>query len=218
MQYNLIQSVKILIEESYDILCVLYLLHLAGVQKEIIYFVIFLLIWFHRIIVFDDIDKNDQIIYAPTYGIVRYVHETDDKIVISTFLRPHDVHIQYMPYRGVVQRVIRNEKKDGYCYANDKCSDNNNSITTVFNTEIGDMYISQISGVLARKIIMYATVHEELDQGDQLGFIRFGSRVDFELHKKKNYRYKVNVKKGDFMKGLYTNMVYVLPTTLIERA
>jgi phosphatidylserine decarboxylase len=133
----------------------------------------------------------------------------NDKIVISIFLRPNDVHIQYMPYTGTVSHIRRNEKKDGYCYANDKCSDNNNSITTFFNTDIGELSISQISGVLARKIISYSKVGSVKNQGDKLGFIRFGSRVDVELKKNSNVSYRVNVKQGDYVQGLYTRLVYI---------
>lgn len=209
MRYNLIESIVFLIEESYDLLTLLYILYLAGIPKEILYVIVLLLIWFHRVIVFNNVELNDNTIYAPAFGIVRQIQETDDKIIISTFLRPNDVHIQYMPYKGQIKQVIRNDKKDGYCYANDKCSDNNNSISTVFESEIGEMKISQISGVLARKIVVFGKTGDKLNQGDKLGFIRFGSRVDVELIKNKNYDYTINVDVGEYIKGLYTPMILV---------
>ncbi len=96
---------------------------------------------------------------------------------ISTFLSVFDVHIQRLPTKGSVEKIEYFEGK--FLNATlDKSSEENERLTLTLKNSKGLIYVTQIAGLIARRIICYAKESETVEQGEQYGIIKFGSRVD----------------------------------------
>ena len=148
--------------------------------------------------------KNPEIILSPADGKVVLIEEVDEveffnekKIKVSIFLSPLDIHVNRYPVSGKV--LYSKYHKGKYLVAwHPKSSDKNERSTIVIeNKKFGKIMYRQIAGAVARRIINYAKVDSIVEQGDDSGFIKFGSRVDIFLSK--NCKLKVNI--GDKVKG-----------------
>tara|TARA_B100000963_G_scaffold42774_1_gene31898 strand:- start:391 stop:1038 length:648 start_codon:yes stop_codon:yes gene_type:complete len=148
--------------------------------------------------------KNPEIILSPADGKVVLIEEVDEveffnekKIKVSIFLSPLDIHVNRYPVSGKV--LYSKYHKGKYLVAwHPKSSDKNERSTIVIeNKKFGKIMYRQIAGAIARRIVNYAKVDSYVDQGDDSGFIKFGSRVDIFLSK--DTKLKVNV--GDKVKG-----------------
>lgn len=124
-------------------------------------------------------------IIAPADGKVVVIEEVTDheyfnKPVrqISIFMSPTNVHINWYPLSGEV--VYSKYHKGKYLVAWDPKSstDNERHSVVVKHPVYGEILIKQIAGAVARRIVNYAKVGEQVEQGEELGFIKFGSRVD----------------------------------------
>lgn len=99
---------------------------------------------------------------------------------ISVFMSPLNVHINRNPLDGKVEYLKYHPGK--YLAAwNPKSSTENERFTTVYNTGSGKILIRQIAGALARRIVNHLNEGEEVSKGKEMGFIKFGSRVDIFL-------------------------------------
>jgi phosphatidylserine decarboxylase len=127
---------------------------------------------------------NDGLI-APADGKVVVIEEVTDQEYfkkpvrqISIFMSPTNVHINWYPLSGEV--IYSKYHKGKYLVAWDPKSstDNERHSVVVRHPEHGEILIKQIAGAVARRIVNYAKVGEQVEQGEELGFIKFGSRVD----------------------------------------
>jgi len=119
---------------------------------------------------------------------------------VSIFMSPTNVHINWVPVPGVVTYM---KHKDGEFYAafKDKSAEENERTTTAIKLKDGrEIVMRQIAGAMARRIINYVTVGDEVDQTTEVGFIRFGSRVDLFLP----LDTKLKIKLGDKVVGSQT--------------
>ena len=132
--------------------------------------------------------KNFDEILAPVDGkvvVIEEVEETeyfkDKRIQVSIFMSPINVHVTRYPASGLIKFSKYHAGK--YLVAwHPKASEENERTTIVVNTpKFGDILYRQIAGALARRIVNYAEVGESVQQGDDAGFIKFGSRVDLFL-------------------------------------
>ncbi|MCM4169660.1 Phosphatidylserine decarboxylase proenzyme [Arenibacter antarcticus] len=132
--------------------------------------------------------KNFDDILAPVDGkvvVIEEVEETeyfkDRRIQVSIFMSPINVHVTRYPSSGVIKFSKYHPGK--YLVAwHPKSSEENERTTIVVNTpKFGDILYRQIAGAAARRIVNYAEVGESVQQGDDAGFIKFGSRVDLFL-------------------------------------
>jgi phosphatidylserine decarboxylase len=148
--------------------------------------------------------KNPEIILSPADGKVVLIEEVDEveffnekKIKVSIFLSPLDIHVNRYPVSGKV--LYSKYHKGKYLVAwHPKSSDKNERSTIVIeNKKFGKIMYRQIAGAVARRVVNYAKVDSFVEQGDDSGFIKFGSRVDIFLSK--TCKLKVNV--GDKVKG-----------------
>ena len=117
----------------------------------------------------------------------------DNRIMVSVFMSPFNIHVNWYPFRG---RVIYTKYHNGKYLAayNPKSSIDNERNSIVLENNTGKaVLIRQIAGIMARRIISYSKKNDEVEQGDEFGIIRFGSRVDFFLP----VDVKLNVKLGD---------------------
>jgi phosphatidylserine decarboxylase len=146
-------------------------------------------------------------VYAPADGRVVAVERTieeeyfkDDRIQVSIFMSVWDVHINWYPVPGTL--TFYKYHPGRYLIArHPKSSTLNERNTVVIKTAGGtEMLIRQIAGAVARRIISYATRGKSVKLGDELGFIRFGSRVDIFLPAGT----RVLVKTGQQVRGLIT--------------
>lgn len=134
------------------------------------------------------IDKNEQHVLAPADGKVVVIEETveteylkEKRIQISIFMSPVNVHVNRMPVSGLISYFKYHAGK--YLVAwHPKSSTDNERTTVVVKMKGGvEILFRQIAGALARRIKWYVKEGDELHQGDEFGFIKFGSRVDIFL-------------------------------------
>jgi len=146
---------------------------------------------------------NKNHILSPADGKVVVIEETeeqeyfkDKRIQISIFMSPINVHANKHPTSGIV--TYSQYHKGKYLMAwNPKSSTENERHTIVIKNNKIELLVRQIAGFVARRIVNYLKVNEEVEQGKELGFIKFGSRVDILLPPQIN----VNVKLGDQVKA-----------------
>ncbi len=133
-------------------------------------------------------NKNFDEILAPVDGkvvVIERVMETeyfkDERQQISIFMSPVNVHVTRYPASGVIKYSKYHPGK--YLVAwHPKSSEENERTTVVIRTpKFGDILYRQIAGAMARRIVNYAVEGESAQQGEDSGFIKFGSRVDLFL-------------------------------------
>lgn len=131
---------------------------------------------------------NDAHIVAPVDGKVVVIEEVyekeyfkDQRLMVSVFMSPINVHVTRHPISGKVKYSKYHPGK--YLVAwHPKASEENERTTVVVENEVaGEVLYRQIAGALAKRIVNYAKVGDEVVQGSDSGFIKFGSRVDVFL-------------------------------------
>lgn len=147
---------------------------------------IFLLFFFRLPI--RHLEADPGLIYAPADGKVVVIEETmeneyfnDMRLQVSIFMSPFNMHSNRYPVSGKVKYVCYHPGQ--YMVAwHPKSSELNERSTIVIETGKGtEVMIRQIAGAVARRIVTYAKEDLFVKQGDELGFIKFGSRVDIFL-------------------------------------
>ena len=147
---------------------------------------------------------DENLIYAPADGKVVVIEEVFENeclnqkcIQVSIFMSPFNVHVNRNPVSGLIKYYKYHPGKFLMAW-NPKSSTDNERTTIVYSLKSGkDILIRQIAGFLARRIICYAENGQAVKQGEDIGFIRFGSRVDLLLP----LDVKINVKIGDVVTG-----------------
>lgn len=142
---------------------------------------------------------QDNAVLAPADGKVVVIEEvdadeyfTDRRIQVSIFMSPANVHVNRNPISGEV--VYSKYHKGKYLVAwNPKSSTANERHTVVYRKDGRELLVKQIAGALAKRIINYLVPGQKVEQGAEMGFIRFGSRVDILLP----LDAKIMVKIGD---------------------
>lgn len=160
---------------------------------------------------------NDSVVLAPADGkivIVKEVYEGEflrkECIQVSVFMNVFNVHINWFPVKGVVKYYKYHPGR--YLVAmHPKSSEKNERTTIVVENERGTVLFRQIAGYLARRIVCYAEEGKFVRQGEQAGFIKFGSRVDLFLPLDS----RVQVTKGQRVKGSRT-IIATLPEQIKE--
>jgi phosphatidylserine decarboxylase len=130
---------------------------------------------------------DEKLIVSPANGEVVHIGEVfedeyykEKKLLISIFMSPFDVHINRNPIGGEVKYYKYHKGK--YLVAwHPKSSTKNERTTTVIANNKISVLVRQIAGLVARRIINYSVVGKTVNQSNQLGFIKFGSRADIFL-------------------------------------
>ncbi|MEO6315437.1 MAG: phosphatidylserine decarboxylase family protein [Chitinophagaceae bacterium] len=131
--------------------------------------------------------KDDTKVVAPADGKVVVIEEMfddeyfkDKRLQISIFMSPANVHVNRNPISGEV--TYNQYHKGKYLVAwNPKSSTENERHSVVIRHAKGEILVKQIAGAVAKRIINYLQVGQKVSQTNELGFIRFGSRVDVLL-------------------------------------
>jgi len=145
---------------------------------------------------------NQKGLLSPADGKIVQIIDVEDAEMgrakqISIFLSVFNVHSQRVPESG---RVIWKKYHPGKFLAafNHKASLDNEQTVVFFETEKGDKYkIKQIAGLIARRILNYMEGENQVQRGQRLGFIRFGSRVDIIVPPD----FQIAVSLGDVVRG-----------------
>ena len=162
-----------------------------------------IILQFFRIPVFE-VKKDSTKVLAPADGKVVVIEETEEaeylksrRRQLSIFMSPLNVHVNRMPVAGTISYFKYHPGK--YLVAwHPKSSTENERTTLVAKMNNGtEILFRQIAGALARRIKWYVKEGQNLDQGDEFGFIKFGSRVDIFLP----LGAKVTVKVGETTQG-----------------
>jgi len=105
----------------------------------------------------------------------------EKRLQVSVFMSGFDVHVNWYPFDGVIRYTKYHEGK--YLLArHPKSSEQNERSSIVLEKEDGkDVLIRQVAGIMARRIVFYSKINQQVKQGEEIGMIRFGSRVDFFL-------------------------------------
>jgi phosphatidylserine decarboxylase len=131
--------------------------------------------------------SDDRMIIAPADGKVVAIEKTmvnefleEERIQVSIFMSIHDVHINYYPMAGTV--IYTQYHPGRYLVArHPKSSSLNEHHSIALKNASCTLLVKQIAGFVARRIKCYASEGTQVEQGDELGFIKFGSRVDLFL-------------------------------------
>ncbi len=147
---------------------------------------------------------NDSLIISPVDGkvvIVEKVYEKEyfkkNRIQISVFMSPINVHVTRYPISGIIKFSKYHPGKYLVAWHPKSSTLNERTTIVVENKTFGEILYRQIAGAVAKRIVNYAKIGENAIQGNDAGFIKFGSRVDVFLPIDSN----IVVKVGDKVKG-----------------
>lgn len=133
------------------------------------------LLWFFR-------DPHRNIapgLVCPADGVLINVDRDDRRLRFTIFMNPFNVHVNRAPLPG---RVLQQRyHRGGFAPAYQAQAGENERLETGLETRYGPVRVTQIAGVLVRRIVTYVKEGRELEAGERLGLIRFGSRVELEL-------------------------------------
>jgi phosphatidylserine decarboxylase len=167
----------------------------------------FLLLIFCTVAFFRDPDRasptDPSLIVAPADGSVREIVELDENEVLKAktrrvgiFLSIFDVHTNRAPIDG---RIVYRRHREGLCLDARRadCSEKNESMTWAFENSRATIVVRQLTGAIARRIVAWAKIGDELKKGERFGMIRFGSRTELYLP----VNAELLVKTGDHVLG-----------------
>jgi phosphatidylserine decarboxylase len=132
-------------------------------------------------------DRGPSLVVSPADGKLIMITEVDEPsfvkgraIRLSIFMNVFNVHVNRYPVDGVVKYIYYNKGKF-FNAAAEKSSLENEQMSVGIETGRHRVLVRQIAGLIARRIVTYSKLGESVKQGDRMGIIRFGSRVDVFL-------------------------------------
>jgi len=150
------------------------------------------------------ITANSKHVLAPADGKVVVIEETieaeylgDKRKQVSIFMSPVNVHVNRMPVSGQISFFKYHPGKYLVAWHPKSSTENERTTVAVKMKDGAEILFRQIAGALARRIKFYVKEGQVLEQGEEFGFIKFGSRVDVFLP----LDAKITVKIGDITKG-----------------
>ena len=130
----------------------------------------------------------ENVIVAPADGKVVVIekvfepdHFKDERIQVSIFMSPFNVHANWYPVDGVVVRSEHQKGKFHKAWLPKASTENERSLVVIKMEDGREILVRQIAGAMARRIVTYAAAGEECFIDQHMGFIKFGSRVDLYL-------------------------------------
>ena len=130
----------------------------------------------------------ENVIVAPADGRVVVIekvfepdHFKDERIQVSIFMSPFNVHTNWYPVDGVVVRSEHQKGKFHKAWLPKASTENERSLVVIKMEDGREILVRQIAGAMARRIVTYAAAGDECFIDQHMGFIKFGSRVDLYL-------------------------------------
>ncbi|PYK29813.1 MAG: phosphatidylserine decarboxylase family protein [Verrucomicrobia bacterium] len=195
------------ISEARWILAILFVLLLMSLLFSGWIALIFLLLIAYTFYFFRDPERESpadpKAIVAAADGVVADIIEIDEPDLLKTktrrvgiFLSIFDVHTNRAPIDG---KIIYRQRREGLCLdaRSVDCADKNEAMTWGFENPRALIVVRQLTGAIARRIVAWSDVGDELHKGDRFGMIRFGSRTEVYLPLAAD----VLVKVGDHVAG-----------------
>lgn len=157
------------------------------------------------------INKVSNGVVSPADGTIVQILEAfedeyfqKDKIQISIFMSPLNVHVNTYPIDGTVSYTQYHPGKHFVASLPKASKDNEHNSVAVKNSKGEEVLFRQIAGMVARRIVSYVKEGAEAKQGEEMGIIKFGSRVDVFVP----LDAKINVKVGDKVKSKKSVIAY----------
>jgi phosphatidylserine decarboxylase len=170
------------------------------------------------------IDTNDKQVLCPADGKVVVIEETteteylkDKRIQLSVFMSPINVHINRNPIAGVIKYFHYHKGKYLVAWHPKSSTENERTTIVIENSEGVPVLFRQIAGALARRIVWYVKEGDQVQQGQQFGFIKFGSRVDVFLP----LGSEIKVELGQVVKGgrtILAELPEMIPVKRVKKA
>ena len=146
------------------------------------------------------IKTSKNVVFAPCDGKIVQIREVEEteffkqkKILVSIFMSPLNIHSNHYPIDGNVVYTKYHPGKFLVAWNPKSSTKNERSSVVIENTKIS-VLVRQIAGALARRIVTYSKRNEQVTSGEELGFIKFGSRVDLYLPLSTEINVKLNEK------------------------
>lgn len=168
---------------------------------------VFFILFLYTLAFFRDPDRavpsDSNSVVAAADGAITDIVEVEENDFLKTktrrigiFLSIFDVHTNRAPIDG---RVIYRQHRKGLCVdaRRPECSEKNEAITWAFQNPRATLVVRQLTGAIARRIVAWAQVGDDLKKGERFGMIRFGSRTEVYLP----LTATVLVKVGDHVSG-----------------
>jgi len=138
-----------------------------------------------------NVEISEDYMLAPADGRITEIRGR--KICIFMFLQ--NVHVNRAPIAGKIKEIVY--RKGGHIPAYHKDSERNERNNFIIDSRYGEVHVTQIAGSIARRIVTYSKINDTVEQGQRLGMIRFGSRVDVTIPEEFNMVIKI----GDRVKA-----------------
>jgi phosphatidylserine decarboxylase len=193
--------------EARWILAILAFVALVSLSFSAWLFLLFVVLIAYTFYFFRDPERavpNDlNALVAAADGTVTDIVEVDESDVlkgkarrVGIFLSIFDVHTNRAPIDG---RIVYRQHREGLCVdaRRPECSEKNEAMTWAFENPRATIVVRQLTGAIARRIVAWANVGDEVKKGDRFGMIRFGSRTEVYLP----LAASVLVKVGDHVAG-----------------
>jgi len=193
--------------EARWIVAILFLLFLTSLFFSGWLALVFLVLILYTLFFFRDpersVSADPSAVVAAADGVVRDISEVEEMDVLKTktrrvgiFLSIFDVHTNRAPIDG---RIIFRQRREGLCLdaRSPECAEKNEAMTWAFENPRATIIVRQLTGAIARRIVAWADVGDQVAKGERFGMIRFGSRTEVYLPLTAN----VLVKVGDHVAG-----------------
>ena len=177
--------------EARWILAILVVLAIVSSFLTLWLLLLFLLSIFCTLAFFRDPDRaappDPNLVVAAADGTIIDIVELDENEILKAktrrvgiFLSIFDVHTNRSPIDG---RIIYRQHREGLCVdaRRPDCSEKNESMTWAFQNRHVTIVVRQLTGAIARRIVAWAKIGDELKKGERFGMIRFGSRTEIYL-------------------------------------
>jgi len=132
--------------------------------------------------------KNNQQVIAPADGTIVAIEEIEEteyfkdrRIQVSIFMSPLNVHANWYPISGEVSYMKYHPGKHFIAHKPKSSAENERSTVVVKRKDGVEVMFRQIAGAVARRVVCYSKKGDKAEQGNNMGFIKFGSRVDLIL-------------------------------------
>ncbi len=187
------------------------LINILWPEQSTLHYVVYLVfvIFFFGILQFfrspkRNIPHNNAHVICPADGKVVVIEKTteneslhDERMQVSIFMSPVNVHVNRYPVGGIVSYFKYHPGKYLVAWHPKSSVENERTTVVVEHPDHGPILVRQIAGALARRIVCYSKEGDVVEQGSELGFIKFGSRVDVFLP----VGAEINVKLGQKVSG-----------------
>ena len=185
--------------EGYKFLAISIIATLASLLFSIILTLVFLLLTIWVYYFFRDPDRvsinNDSFYVSPADGLITQIVETKGPSElnlnetsftrISIFMNVFNCHVNRSPVSGSVSDIFYKPGKFVNASLDKASEENERNYFKITSKKGEEIIVVQIAGLIARRIVTQVTINENLSQGQRIGMIRFGSRVDLYIQNKK---------------------------------